>query len=236
MGRSKSSSGARSAIFADPATRPVVIDEEHESSFKQESVPRYHARDVAVVRAKYADSSDFGLCDPALETWQNAVTNRFTLLTLSERVGNRPMPDVELVDLTAEKWGTVLSNPLREAMISALDANGQVILLLNRRGFHTFALCTSPTCGKTLKCKRLRHQPDVAQGSATVGLSYLRSGADETARVPLLSGSAGVLRWDRYRRLERVVREVFPDRSVRRMDSDTMRGQGSHERNVDGLS
>src|SRR5262249_10503858 len=131
--------GARSAVFA-PARRLglIVIDEEHESTFKQESTPRYHARDVAVKRAQLLGVPVLlGSATPALETWRNTELGRYTRLTLSQRVASRPMPEVALIDLRHEKpepGATVggLSEVLRLAMTEALDKGGQVILFLNR--------------------------------------------------------------------------------------------------------
>ena len=149
--------GARSAVFAPTRNLGlIVIDEEHESTFKQESVPRYHARDVAVKRAQLEQVPVIlGSATPAMETWQNTEAGRFTRLTLSRRVLDRPMPAVEIIDLKHEKPSVGnpiggLSGALKIAMREALDAGGQVILLLNRRGFHTFILC--PKCGNVLKC------------------------------------------------------------------------------------
>ena len=151
--------GVRSAIFA-PARRLglIVIDEEHESTFKQETTPRYHARDVAVKRAQMEGIPVLlGSATPSLESWRNAQLGRYTLLSMPNRVGGRPMPDVEIIDLRHEKTAMgCLSEPLRQAMMDALEKGGQVILLLNRRGFHTFALC--PRCGAVVKC----HACDVA--------------------------------------------------------------------------
>src|SRR4051812_6784052 len=151
--------GARSAVFA-PARRLglIVIDEEHEGTFKQETTPRYHARDVAVKRAQLEGIPVLlGSATPALETWRNAELGRYIRLTMAERVGARPMPEVELIDLRHERPALGgLSDALRQAMTDALDDGGQVILLLNRRGFHTFVIC--PKCGQVVKC----HACDVA--------------------------------------------------------------------------
>src|SRR6185437_5036583 len=149
--------GARSAVFA-PTRRLglIVIDEEHESTFKQETTPRYHARDVAVKRAQLQGVPVvLGSATPALETWHNAEQGRYARLSLPRRVADRPMPEVGLIDLRDEKPNpgrppSALSVALETAMTQALDDGGQVILLLNRRGFHTFILC--PKCGHVLKC------------------------------------------------------------------------------------
>ena len=151
--------GARSAIFA-PTRRLglIVIDEEHESTFKQETVPRYHARDVAVKRAQLEGVPVLlGSATPSLESWRNADRGRYTRLLMPSRVEGRPMPSVEVIDLRHEKrLSGGLSDSLRQAMHDALDSGGQVMLLLNRRGYHTFVIC--PKCGNVLKC----HSCDVA--------------------------------------------------------------------------
>jgi primosomal protein N' (replication factor Y) len=226
--------GARSAVFA-PARRLglIVIDEEHENTFKQETVPRYHARDVAVKRAQLLGIPVvLGSATPSLETWHNAERGRYTRLTLSKRVGGRPMPDVAIVDLRHEKPAPgqapgSLSAPLIGAMQRALDDGGQVILLLNRRGYHTFILC--PNCGQVCQC-----------AACSVALTYHKARqialchtCDAEVAPPAACPACGhaSLHYGGIgtERLERDVKSAFPDRVVRRMDSDTMRRPGSHE-------
>jgi len=225
--------GARSAIFAPmPGLGLIVIDEEHESSFKQETAPRYHARDVAVKRAQLENVPIIlGSATPALETWRNAESGRYTRLDLTSRVAGRPMPEVRLLDLRHEKPAPGrppggLSGELRNAMDEALNDGGQVILLLNRRGFHTFLFC--PKCGKAVKCdacdialthhkgrrKAVCHACDAEREPPS---------ACATCRATLHYGGIGT------EQLEREVVAAFPGRRVRRMDSDTMRSPGSHE-------
>jgi primosomal protein N' (replication factor Y) len=169
-----------------------------------------------------------GSATPALETWQNALRSRYQRLSLPNRVEGRPMPAVEIVDLRHEKPPIGgLSESLRQAMNQALDDGGQVILLLNRRGFHTFVVCAR--CGHVLKC----HACDVA-------LTYHKSRhilichtCDAERHCPpacpacraasLHYGGIGT------ERLEREIQVAFPGRTARRMDSDTMRTPGSHE-------
>lgn len=222
--------GARSAVFAPTRNLGlIVIDEEHETTFKQETAPRYHARDVAVKRAHMEGVPVIlGSATPALETWQNSETGRYTRLTLAKRVSDRPMPEVGLIDLRHESLKTgSISMGLRVAIEEALKEGGQVILLLNRRGFHTFILC--PKCGAVVKCD-----------ACDVALTYHRDRrrlvchtCDAEREPPnscsacraanLFYGGTGT------ERLEREIRELFPDATVRRMDSDTMRSTGSHE-------
>ena len=224
--------GARSAIFAP--TRKlglIVIDEEHEGTFKQETVPRYHARDVAVKRAQLEGVPVIlGSATPALETWRNAQTGRYTRIALDERVGARPMPEVTLIDMRYEKpVGVILSGPLKTAMTEALDDGGQVILLLNRRGFHTYAVCVNPGCRSVLKCRACDVSLTYHQGRRKLVCHFCDAEIERlptcpTCRKLLYYGGLGT------ERLEREVRAAFPDHSARRMDSDTMRGHGSHER------
>ncbi len=227
--------GARSAVFA-PARRLglIVIDEEHESTFKQETAPRYHARDIAVKRAQILGIPVLlGSATPSLETWNNAETGRYTRLSLTKRVAGRPMPEVTLIDLRNEKpepgqTPGGLSPALIRAMGKALDDDGQVILLLNRRGFHTFILC--PQCGHVCKCDACDVALTHHKGRNRVLCHTCDAERDPPAACPacrhphLHYGGIGT------ERLERDVKAAFPDRVIRRMDSDTMRSPGSHEK------
>ena len=222
--------GARSAIFA-PTRRLglIVVDEEHEGTFKQETVPRYHARDVAVKRAQLEGVPVLlGSATPSLESWWNAERGRYARLSMPTRVEGRPMPAVEVIDLRHEKQlPGALSETLRQAMHQALSAGGQVILLLNRRGYHTFVVC--PQCGSVLKC----HSCDVA-------VTYHRSrhllvchtcDAERSCPSACPACAAPRLHYGGIgtERLEREVQTAFPNYVARRMDSDSMRRPGSHE-------
>ena len=226
--------GARSAVFAPTRNLGlIVIDEEHESSFKQETIPRYHARDVAVKRAQLEGVPIIlGSATPALETWRNATTGRYTRISLRSRVGARPMPEVSLIDMRYEKPpGLALSSPLKEAMTTALDAGGQVILLLNRRGFNTFAVCVNPECRNVLKCRHCDVSLTYHQGRRKLVCHFCDNEIERLNACPschklLHYGGLGT------EQLETKVREAFPDHVIRRMDSDTMRAHGSHERTL----
>ncbi|MFB3067148.1 MAG: primosomal protein N' [Planctomycetota bacterium] len=143
--------GPRSAVFAPvPALGLIVVDEEHENSFKQDQTPRYQARDVAVVRAQSAGCPVLlGSATPSLESYSNARAGRYTLHHLPRRVRGIPMPPVELVDMRGEK-GRIFSTRLRLSVSEVLTDGGQVILFLNRRGFATVSVCRR--CGHTLGC------------------------------------------------------------------------------------
>ncbi len=226
--------GARSAVFA-PTRRLglIVIDEEHEGTFKQESTPRYHARDVAVMRARLENIPILlGSATPSLESWHNAERGQYHLLSLPRRVLERPLPHVALIDLRHEGVGRgrlhALSPSLERAMREALAGGGQVMLLLNRRGFSTHVHC--PACGYVEACR-----------FCDLALTYHRErdvmlchycGFEQTP--PERCPSCGQVQV-RYQglgteKLQAEIEEKFPSYVVRRMDSDTMRRPGSHAR------
>lgn len=147
--------GARSAIFAPvPNLGLIVVDEEHESSFKQDVAPFYNARDLALIRAsKRPCTVVLGSATPSLETWHNAQEGKLTLLSLHQRATPRPLPDVVLVDLRTQKFADpdrIFSLPLATAISQTLDARQQTILFLNRKGFSQFILCER--CGYVPHC------------------------------------------------------------------------------------
>ncbi len=226
--------GARSAVFA-PARKLglIVIDEEHENTFKQESTPRYHARDVAVMRARLENIPILlGSATPSLESWHNAQRGQYTLLTLPQRVLDRPLPPVTLIDRRHDEPRRgrfpALSGGLERAMREALREGGQVILLLNRRGFSTHIHC--PSCGHVETCRFC----DLAltyHKQRDVMLCHYCGYEQEPPKNCPLCGQAAV----RYQglgteKLQAEIEELFPNYVVRRMDSDTMRRPGSHGR------
>jgi primosomal protein N' (replication factor Y) len=148
--------GARSAVFAPaPHLGLIVLDEEHDASFKQDSAPRYHAREVAIRRAELEQIPVvLGSATPALESWLAARQGGYRLVELPERVLARPLPDVRIIDLRVEYRHRfhrgAISRPLKQAIGEALRDGGQVILLLNRRGYSTCIQC--PACGKVVCC------------------------------------------------------------------------------------
>ena len=149
--------GTRSAVFAPVRDLGlIIVDEEHDSSYKQEETPRYHGRDVAVMRAKLEGASVvLGSATPSLESWANAEKGRYVLIEMRERVMARPLPVVELVDMREEFRETgqehIFSRRLIEETQATLDRGEQVILLLNRRGYSTVVMCRS--CGEKVECE-----------------------------------------------------------------------------------
>ena len=225
--------GARSAIFAPtPHLGLIVIDEEHETTFKQDSNPRYHARDVAWQRAQ-AEGIPLvlGSATPALESWQRTLTGEFTRLSLPRRVLDLPMPDVMTVDLrtaSQEKFhrGSI-SRQLHQAMKVALAADGQVILLLNRRGFSTHIQC--PSCGFVLKCAHCDMALTFHRQHGTTLCHYCDFQAPPPAACPDCQSTAIRYSGAGTQKLEAEVRASFPDHRCARMDVDAMRKPGSHD-------
>jgi primosomal protein N' (replication factor Y) (superfamily II helicase) len=224
--------GPRSAVFAPmPRLGLIVIDEEHDASFKQDTQPRYHARRVAHRRAGLLGIPlVLGSATPSLESFHATKTGHAELVRLDHRIENRPMPDVRLVDLREreQRGGGALSRPLVQAMRQTLADQGQVILLLNRRGFATQIQC--PSCGHVVVC------PD-----CDLPLTHHRDGGkavchycDYTIPTPPVCPAC---RFEGIRygglgtqRLEAEIKARFPEATLARMDSDTMRKPGSHQR------
>jgi primosomal protein N' (replication factor Y) (superfamily II helicase) len=218
--------GARSAIFAPlPNLRLVIVDEEHEPSYKQDETPRYHGRDVAVFRAKLNQATCIlGSATPGLESIRNAQEGKYGLLTLTKRIDDRALPTVHLVDMRREllKEGApqVLSQPLRESLRDRFEKREQSILFLNRRGYSTTMLC--PDCGFTAACDH-----------CSITLTYHRVGGrlrchfcghDQPAfqRCPSCGTSKITRRGIGTQRVEDAARKVIPKATILRFDADVM--------------
>jgi primosomal protein N' (replication factor Y) len=226
--------GARSAIFAPtPHLGIVILDEEHETSFKQETAPRYHARDVALARAA-AEKVPLvlGSATPSLESWNRARRGEFRLIEMPRRVLGRPLPAVGTVDLRIDAnrrgSGGAISRQLHQAMSAALNDGGQVILLLNRRGYSTHIQC--PACGQVLRCPDC----DIALTHHRTEDVALCHYCDYRIAAPTACPACNFtgIRYSGMgtQRLEAEIRARFPAATCLRMDTDTMRGRGSHER------
>jgi primosomal protein N' (replication factor Y) len=226
--------GARSAVFAPtPNLGLIVLDEEHDGSFKQDNAPRYHARDVAQWRAAHEKIPlILGSATPSLETWQRCRTGQYEKLSLKRRVLDLPLPDVATIDLRVDfdgrkRFGPI-SQKLRQEILSAIGAGGQVILLLNRRGFSTRIQC--PGCGEVEYCPDcsipLTHHQD---GNKAV-CHYCDYQIAEPKRCSKCGNPSIRFSGLGTQKLEATVAAMFPDVSIMRMDTDTMRKPGSHEK------
>jgi len=226
--------GPRSAVFAPvPELGLIVLDEEHEGSFKQQSAPRYHARDVAIERARRADAVVMlGTATPALETWWKTHQGQLRLLSLPARVGTGSLPKVEIIDMVREGLETkrrdLLSRRLVEVVRRTLRRKQQAILFLNRRGFSTSVYCSR--CGGTLKCTRCSVSVTFHRSHGTV-LCHPCGAERPMPRQCPDCGAPGLARLGAgTERLEDAVRACFPGVRFARMDSDSMHDRDSYER------
>jgi primosomal protein N' (replication factor Y) len=231
--------GPRSAVFAPtPQLGLIILDEEHETSFKQETAPRYHAREVARWRTEMEQVPlVLGSATPSLESWQRATTAGNRLVGMPRRVLDRPLPDVRTVDLRSEvrTRGSrgAISRPLHQAMATALGDGGQVILLLNRRGFATHIQCQS--CGHVVGCPQcdiaLTHHrtEDIVVCHYCDYRTTAPEACPECEMAGIRYGGMGT------QRLEAEVRARFPQAPCLRMDTDSMRRRGSHARALDAF-
>jgi primosomal protein N' (replication factor Y) (superfamily II helicase) len=228
-GRARIVIGARSAIFAPLKNLGlIVVDEEHETTYKQEEAPRYHARDVAVVRAKIEKCVVvLGSATPSLESYHNAATGKYRLVTLTQRVDEKQMPLMRVVDLRQErrkeKRAAILSEKLSQAIADRLEKREQTILFLNRRGFSTSLLCSN--CGEVRNCPNCSVALTFHRHPAVAGrLSCHLCG--HTAAVPKKCPACGkdalIYAGFGTEKVESTVSQIFPKAIVQRMDADSM--------------
>jgi primosomal protein N' (replication factor Y) len=241
-GEARVVAGTRSAVFAPVSDLAlVIVDEEQDSSYKQEETPRYHARDVAVMRAKMAGAGAvavLGSATPSLESYYNAKKNKYALVELPDRVERRPLPEVEIVDMRQEFQETgqeqVISRKLAEEIRERLEKKEQVMVLLNRRGYSPVVLCRA--CGKTLQCKNcavsmthhkrerkmechycghVEHIPDKCAHCGSEYVYFVGTGSEK---------------------LEELLHDMFPQARIGRLDRDTVRGREDFEHALNALN
>ena len=232
--------GTRSAVFAPVADLAlIIVDEEHDSSYKQEETPRYHARDIAVMRAKMADAVVvLGSATPSLESYFNAKKNKYVLVELPDRVEQRPLPEVEIIDMRQEFQETgheqVISRKLAAEIKERFDRNEQVMVLLNRRGYSPLVLCR--TCGKTLECQNCAIALTHHKREHKMVCHY----CGYTAPVPKACVHCGseyvYFLGTGSEKLEELLHGMFPQARVARLDRDTVRGHEDFERTLNALS
>ena len=239
-GEARVVAGTRSAVFAPVSDLAlIIVDEEQDSSYKQEETPRYHARDVAVMRAKMAGAVVvLGSATPSLESYYNAKKNKYALMELPDRVEMRPLPEVEIVDMRQEFQETgqeqVISRKLAEEIRERLEKKEQVMVLLNRRGYSPVVLCRA--CGKTLQCKNcavsmthhkrerkmechycghVEHIPDKCAHCGSEYVYFVGTGSEK---------------------LEELLHGMFPQARIGRLDRDTVRGREDFEQALNALN
>jgi len=228
--------GARSAVFA-PLNELglIVVDEEHDGSYKQAEGFRYNARDLALMRGQRDQAVVIlGSATPTLTTYQRARDEYLTYLDLPERTAERPLPSVHLVDLAEHREAGLLSDSLKAALAETLAAGEQALLLLNRRGYAPFLLCHD--CGATLRCPNCDITLTYSQVQRSLRCHYCDfrqappDSCDRCSGAGLLPEGMGT------ERLEEEIRQIFPDARVARMDRDTTTRKGAHHRLVDQMS
>ncbi len=239
QGRARIVIGARSAIFApvEPLGL-IIVDEEHESTYKQEETPRYHARDVAVMRGQMEGAVVvLGSATPSLESFYNCKQGKFTLLDLPERVDNQKMPHVRVVDMrqTARdgKGPPIFSPQLKEAITQRLERKEQTILFLNRRGYSTSLQC--PKCGHVCECPNCSisltyHRPEQKLSCHICGRSERVPNVcpNEKCKNPAIRfAGTGT------QKVEDILGKLFPHARIKRMDADVMKRKEDY-RNVLG--
>jgi primosomal protein N' (replication factor Y) (superfamily II helicase) len=238
--------GTRSAVFAPmPELGLILVDEEHDGSYKQEEMPRYHGRDVAVMRAKLLGCAVvLGSATPSLESWQNAERGRYARVEIRQRVQDRPLPKVEMIDMREEFRETgqeqMFSRRLIEETQATIDRGEQVIILINRRGYSFVVMCRS--CGEKLECE-----------NCAISLTYHKGGDEQSLNGEARVGQRLECHYCGYRRTvpkacpkcqsehlyylgagsqqgEERLQELFPGARIGRMDRDTVRSRGDMER------
>jgi primosomal protein N' (replication factor Y) (superfamily II helicase) len=233
--------GARSAIFAPlDNVGAIVVDEEHEGSYKQGEAPRYHAREVAVVRAMLEGAVCLlGSATPSLESWTNARAGKYALLELPERVGGQPLPPIRVVDLRAERkrvkattgplqepGPVILSDLLVDAVHERIRRAEQTILLLNRRGYATFVQCRE--CGLVWHCPQCNVSLTFHRRRARLTCHYCLHEEPAPKICPACGSDDLGFKGVGTEQVERAVEEAFPSARVARMDVDTTAGKWAH--------
>jgi primosomal protein N' (replication factor Y) len=238
-GEARAVVGTRSAVFAPVSNLGlIIVDEEQDSSYKQEETPRYHARDVAVVRAKFSGATAvLGSATPSLESYANAKKGRYQLVEMPDRVEKRPLPEVELVDMRQEFQETgkepVISRKLIEEIGLRLERKEQAMVLLNRRGYSPVVLCR--TCGKKLECQNCAIALTLHKIKRTMECHY----CGFMAPVPKTCAACGsdyvFFLGTGSEKLEELLHGLFPQARIARLDRDTVRSHADFERALNAL-
>ncbi len=230
-GRARIVIGARSAIFA-PVERLgiIIVDEEHENTYKQEEMPRYHGRDVAVLRGHLEKCAVLlGSATPSLESAHNAASGKYELLRMTLRVDDQKMPFIRIVDMRmeAKKSSPILSDPLREAMSKRLEKKEQIILFLNRRGFSTTLLCGK--CGFIAECPNCSLSLTFHRATNRIVCHLCGHVAVAPTKCPECKDPGIKYTGMGTEKVEDSVSKVFPKAVVKRMDADVMQRREAYK-------
>ena len=231
--------GARSAIFAPFENSGIIIvDEEHDSSYKQEGKLRYNARDLAVVRAKQNNClALLGSATPSIQSYYNTVTEKFSELTLTKRVEQRSLPAISIVDLRETRdtrgIGRYISPQLRQAMQETLNRGEQVLLFLNRRGYASFPVCSA--CGQPMRCRHCDISLTLHQSSNAYRCHYCGFSRSAVSKCDVCGSGKIKLLGLGTEKLEAMVAKLFPRARLARMDRDTTARKGSVLKLLKGL-
>jgi len=226
--------GARSALFA-PVSRLglIIVDEEHDASYKQEEQFRYQARDSATVRAKLSSAVVIlGSGTPSVQSYRNAASGRYGLVAMPKRVQKRELPDITIVDMRnlegSEEGSGIVSPPLKQALGENLSSGNQAILFLNRRGFNAFYLCRF--CGEALKCPNCEVSLTYHKDSDNLLCHYCGFRIEPPNHCPSCNRARLIPYGFGTEKVVEILGRLFPDARAERMDRDTMRHKGEIQR------
>lgn len=225
--------GARSAVFAPFENLGIIIiDEEHETSYKQEDHPRYHARDVAIFRGeRHRCPVMLGSATPMLESFARAQKGVYQLLSLPKRMNDATMPDVEVVDMRTELHAgnrSMFSRTLKEKIDDRLQKNEQIVLFLNRRGYSTFVMCRD--CGYVVECPHCDIALTYHRKNERLKCHYCAHEEPMPSKCPSCESETIRYFGTGTQKVEEALTQLIPEARVVRMDVDTTRRKGSHER------
>jgi len=228
--------GARSGVFAPlPRLGLVIVDEEHDQSYKQNDGIRYHARDLALVRAKQVGATAvLGSATPSLESWHNHERGRMQLLTLKNRATRATLPAVEIVDMRDEfkrqRRRPILSGALHDLMRSELEKGNQAMVLLNRRGYFSFLMCRK--CGEAVMCSRCEVSLTYHRTDNTLKCHYCGEVREIPQNCPTFTEPHEMMQFfgEGTQQIQEYLSKTFPDVSVDRLDRDRLTNREAHQK------
>ena len=233
QGKARVAVGTRSAVFAPLVDLGlVIVDEEHDNSYKQDETPRYHGRDVAVVRGQRAGATVvLGSATPSLESRYNAERGKYDLLTMPERIERRPLPEVDIIDMRLEfaetKRQDLFSRALEEALRARLDVGEQIMMLLNRRGFSSFVVCRS--CGERIECQNCSVTLTFHRREQKLSCHYCDYAEPVPNVCPKCESEYLYFMGSGAEKVEDYLRQRLPKARIARLDRDTVRGRDHYE-------